>query len=375
MLRTVLAEILSPHITTLPSRSLSLGIKKDIFGYPIRPRDPETEEPPNTRRRAVRDAPAPPPVPQPHSYNEHTTESVSLYKEFLEDDRRNIRRLFVEGNEKFEGEVTQVEFQEGMQRTGLIARKHGETRSFLRTGDIVVSTYLEIQDNHVMSCEPVFNQNRDERLSMKLAAFEQDSIEEVPLAQQKEFFSIGMTPKQATHSFMITAEQALPVNYKIDVSHFFLGQYLDISGLTINRGFQGVIRRWGYKGQPKFSGGKTHRRPGSISTQGLARVLKGKKMPGIMGNKPHTTRNAQILFANYEKRYIIVEGPVQGVNGCFLYLSDSEHKDPIQGPLLHYPTFLGDRTDLGSEIYDNSVIDPSERFEEVYEKRRDRQKF
>ena len=375
MLRTLLAETLSPHFSLLPARSLAFGIKKDQFGYPIRPRDPETEEPPDTVRRAVREAPPPPPVKRPHSYDQHTRESVLLYKEFLEDDQRNIRRLFVEGNEKFEGQIQQVEFQRGMQRTGLIARKHGETRSFLRTGDIVISTYLEVPDNHVMSCDPVFNQNRDKRLSMKLAAFATENVEDVPLAQQKEFFSIGMSPKQVTHSFLITAEQALPVNYKIDISHFFAGQYLDIRGLTINRGYQGVIRRWGYKGQNKFGRTKTHRRPGSISTQGLARVLKGKKLAGIMGNRPHTTKNAQILYANYENRYLIVEGPVQGVNGCFLYLSDSEDKDPIQGPLLHYPTFLGDRMDLGSEIYDNGVVDPSERFDKVYENRRDKQKF
>ena len=375
MIRTCLSDTLTPFLSSVSTRSLAYGIKKDTFGYPIRPRDQETEEPPDSINRAIREAPPPPPVKQPHSYDQHTREGVLVYKQFLEDDQRNVRKLFTEGNKKFEGVVKQVEFQEGMRRTGLIARKHGETRSFLRTGDVVLSTYLEIQDNHVMGCDPVFNHDREERLSMRLAAFEVENFEDVPLTQQKEFYSVGMTPKQVTHSFTITAEQALPVNYKLDVSHFFAGQYIDIRGLTINRGFQGVVRRWGYKGMGTFGGGKTHRRPGSISTQGLARVLKGKKLPGIMGNRPHTTRNAQILYANYEKRYIVVEGPVQGINGCFLFLSDSENKDPIQGPLLHYPTFLGDRTDLGTEIYDNRVVDPTERFEEVYQRRKDAQKY
>lgn len=373
MLRSLLSTGHIPH--SLHVRCLSFGIKKDQFGYPIRPCDTETEEPKDTIRRVIRDAP-PPRFKTSNSHNAQTKQSVLVYKEFLKDDQRNIRRFFEdEKHDSFPVKVKQVEFKEGMIRTGLIARKHGETRSFLRSGDVVVSTYLEIQDNFVMSCDPVFYKGHTGRLSMRLAAFEADNVEDLPLSQQREFYSIGMSPKQVTHDFLITPEQALPINYKLDISHFFVGQYLDIRGLTINRGYQGVIRRWGYKGQGKFGRTKTHRRPGSISTQGLARVLKGKKLPGIMGNKPHTTHSAQILYANYKDRYLLVQGSVQGVNGCFLYLSDAMGKDPIQGPLCHYPTFLGERTALGEQIYDNSTIDPTEQFDKVFAKRREKLKW
>ena len=376
MIRRILREPSSLYTTPLriAERCLALGIMKDKFGYPVRKQDPETEEPRESKNTLIRKAPPPP--PKKHSgYDVKTNESRSVYKAYLETDRKHTLNSFVRQPPDFTDLVKPVEFLGGMKRTGLIGRKHGHTVSFLRNGDKVLSTLVEIQDNYVLSCQPTIYHGKTDYLKMKQGAFDVPHVEDVPLVKQKEYLSVGISPKQVEHEFIVTAEQALPVNFKLDISHFFVGQYLDVAGLTINRGFQGVVRRWGYKGQGKVGSGKTHRRPGSISTQGLARVLKGKKLPGIMGNRPYVTRDAQILYANYEKRYIIVEGALQGINGCFLFLSDSENKDPIQGPLLHCPTFLGQRTDMGQEIYDRGVIDPCELFDDVYNNRVDKKKL
>ena len=357
----------------IAERRITYGIMKDKFGYPVRKQDPETEEPVDSKNDLIRKAPYPSPAP-PSGYDVKSNDSIELYKAFLESDRRSMLESFVRQPPDFSELVKPVEFREGMKRIGLIGRKHGESVSFLRNGEKVVSTLVEIQDNYVMSCQPTIYHGKTDYLKMKLAAFDVPTVEDVPLVKQKEYLSVGISPKQVDHEFIVTAEQALPVNFKLDISHFFVGQYLDVAGLTMNRGFQGVVRRWGYKGQSKIGPGKTHRRPGSISTQGLARVLKGKKMPGIMGNRPFVTRDVQILYANYEKRYILVQGHLQGIHGCYLFFSDSVNKDPIQGPLLHCPTFLGHRTDMGQEIYDRGVIDPTESFDDAYNNRVDKRK-
>ena len=357
-------QLLTPTLLTslrLPSRSI--GIKKDRFGYPVRAQDPEIQE--VSKWNDLKNAPAPMIRVRKDeaglmAYKKHIERKGLAKKEFL----RECTQV-----------VPQVEFQPGMRRVGLIGRKLGETRSFFRNGDVDVSTMIEIQDNCVMSCRPTVQAEGGEKWVMRVGAFDHPRVEEVPLVKQKEFLAIGQNPKQVEREFEVSRDMILPTNYKLDISHFFVGQYVDIAGVSVNRGFQGVIRRWGYKGQGYCYGRtKTHRRPGSISTQGLARVLSGKKLPGIMGNRNIFSRDRQILFANYERKYILIHGSVTGVVGGYVFLQDAKRMDPIQGPLLHYPTFLHEPTSMGTEVYDSSIIDPSEDFETVYANRFDRVK-
>ena len=348
-------------------------VKKDKFGYPIRPEDPEIQEPKRTLKDLLSKAPLPRNRRAGEVGSDHKTfqlkgQKLGAVSSVITD---SFTALSPASN--VNDTVRAVYFEEGMRRVGLIGRKMGETRTFLRTGEMKISTLIEVPTNHVLDCSPSLNTRElgGPSVKIRLAAFDHPDVTEVPLVKQKEYMSMGLVPKQAEYYFHVSPELALPPHFTLDISHFLLGQCVDITARSVPRGFQGVIRRHGYKGMKMNLPGKTHRRPGSISTQGLARVLRGKKLPGMMGDSKTRSHKHKILQVDYSRGEMVISGVIPGLVGCFCYLRDSVEKDPIQGPLLHCPTFLGDREILGQGgiRYDASVVDPSETFEETMAKK------
>lgn len=121
----------------------------------------------------------------------------------------------------------------------------------------------------------------------------------------------------------------------------------------IDRGFQGVMKRWGFKGQPATHGQtKTHRRPGNIGSGGQkARVWKGQKMPGHMGNSYIRLKGLQILRINTEYNVMWVSGQnLPGLVGDIIYVYDSilPLKRSINNP--PFPTNLGEKQENVDEI-------------------------
>jgi large subunit ribosomal protein L3 len=110
------------------------------------------------------------------------------------------------------------------------------------------------------------------------------------------------------------------VGDKIDVTIFSPGEKVKITGTTKGRGFQGVVKRWGFAGGPNTHGNTKHRRPGSIGPgTDPSRVIKGKKMPGQYGNKRHTQTHLRIERIDAERNLIYIRGAVAGpTNGIVL---------------------------------------------------------
>ena len=106
-------------------------------------------------------------------------------------------------------------------------------------------------------------------------------------AMAKKCQNAGVPFKQHICKFRTTLEGLLPPGTPLDVAHLRVGQYVDVFGFTIDKGFQGVMKRWGFHGMPASHGQtKTHRKMGNVASSGMGRVWKGTKMPGHMGNRP-----------------------------------------------------------------------------------------
>jgi large subunit ribosomal protein L3 len=105
---------------------------------------------------------------------------------------------------------------------------------------------------------------------------------------------------------------------KVDI--FAVGEYVKVTGTTKGRGFQGVVKRWGFGGGPNTHGNTKHRRPGSIGPgTDPSRVIKGKKMPGHYGAERHTQANLRIEKVDAERNLIYIRGSVAGpTNGIVL---------------------------------------------------------
>lgn len=110
---------------------------------------------------------------------------------------------------------------------------------------------------------------------------------------------------------------------EINVGLFKEGESVNIQGITKGKGFQGGVKRWGFKGKLSSTHGTRHdrRKLGSIGTQGINKVIKGKKMPGRMGTKTQTIKNLKIIKIDVEKNLLVVKGAIPGQNNRLLKIS------------------------------------------------------
>ena len=126
-------------------------------------------------------------------------------------------------------------------------------------------------------------------------------------------------PYRYLKEFRLDNVEEFKVGDVIDVSRFEPGEKVKVSGISKGKGFQGVVKRWGFSGRNATHGVKhEERKPGSIGSAFPQRVIKGKKMPGRMGNERVTIKNLEIVDIDKEKNLIAVKGGVPGRRGALL---------------------------------------------------------
>lgn len=188
-----------------------------------------------------------------------------------------------------------MEWQKNFRRTGVIARKIGIYPMWLKNGKKISTTLLQVVDNHVIKYTPPqeytpMQPTRIKNLS-KFGCLLVGAVSIDPSLLTKNYASIfansGVMPKSVLRRFFISPEAALLPGTPLTVNHFRVGDTVDVRGCTIDRGFQGVMKRHGFHGMPATHGQtKTHRRGGNIGAGGeKGRVFPGTKMPGHMGNR------------------------------------------------------------------------------------------
>lgn len=131
----------------------------------------------------------------------------------------------------------------------------------------------------------------------------------------------GLEPMDHLREFRTNGngEDAYQVGDVLTVEKFAEVAKVDVTGNTKGRGFQGVVKRWNFSGGPRTHGSMMHRRGGSYGMcQWPGEILKGKKMPGQMGNKSRTTQNLRVVKVIPEKNLLLVKGSVHGYNGSLV---------------------------------------------------------
>ncbi|XP_050520654.1 39S ribosomal protein L3, mitochondrial [Daktulosphaira vitifoliae] len=236
-------------------------------------------------------------------------------------------------------------------RSGLIARKIGNYPLWLNNGKSVLTTLLQVIDNHVIKYippgefdpprKPYSCPNHKKQLGCLLVGAESADPQYFTKEYCGIFYKEGMMPKKYLGRFLISPEAALQPGTPLLASHFRVGDTIDIRGKTIDRGFQGVMKRWGFHGMPATHGvTKSHRRGGNIGHGGeKGRVFPGTKMPGHMGNRYRIHRGATILRINHKFNVIWVKGVASpGETNSIVYLYDTLL--PLRKPktALPFPT-------------------------------------
>lgn len=140
--------------------------------------------------------------------------------------------------------------------------------------------------------------------------------------QVGHFKKAGVAPQHELGEFRTESlGKELKVGDVLTVAKFTEGQMVDVIGTTKGRGFQGVVKRWNFDGQPASHGHMMHRRGGSYGCrQWPGEVAKGKKMPGHMGNKSHTTQNLEVVKVIEDKNLLLIKGSVHGPKGGTVYV-------------------------------------------------------
>lgn len=135
----------------------------------------------------------------------------------------------------------------------------------------------------------------------------------------------GVEPKQKLVEFLVHEMFKLDVGTELRSNHFTPGEFVDVTGTSIGKGTQGVMKRWGFKGAPATHGtSKAHRKPGSIGMSTKpGRVFKGKKMPGRMGNERVMVRRLMVFRVDAQRNLIFVRGAVPGNSGNWVRVRNS----------------------------------------------------
>ena len=217
-------------------------------------------------------------------------------------------------------------------RTGIIAKKVGMTRLYLVDGTHVPVTVLSLQD-----CQVVANQTVEKNgyFSVTIGTDNKEKIKNIPKAQKESYSKLKITPKQKIKEFKVAESNMIEVGKEIGANHFVVGQYIDVTGITIGKGFAGAMKRHNFSGLRASHGVSiSHRSHGSTgNSQDPGKVFKGKKMAGHMGNKQRTIQNLQVVAADADRGLIFVKGGLPGSKGSWLALKDSVKKAlPSEAP-------------------------------------------
>ena len=193
-------------------------------------------------------------------------------------------------------------------RTGIIAQKVGMTRLFTPEGNHVPVTVLKVDDCEVVG---VRSQEKDGYVAVQLGAGKAKE-KRVAKAQRVQFAKANIAPKKKVVEFRVSEDCVLPVGAELSVNHFVKGQFVDVTGTSIGKGFAGVMKRWNFAGDCATHGASlTHRSGGSTGQrQDPGKVFKNKKMPGHMGAVQVTVQNLQVVDLDEEKGLIMVKGAV-----------------------------------------------------------------
>ncbi len=205
---------------------------------------------------------------------------------------------------------------------GILGKKLGMTQVFTKSGKLIPVTVIEVEPNVVTQIKTV---EKDGYNAIQLGY-------ETVKPKNSNKAKIGHTNKASTEPKRFLREirgvdvSSYTLGQVIDANVFKEGEVVDVTGTSKGKGFQGVIKRWNQSRGPMGHGSQYHRGVGSLGTMLPMHVLKGKKLPGHMGNQTTTIQNLEIVQVDLENNVILVKGNVPGPKKSLVMIRTSVKK-------------------------------------------------
>src|SRR6201993_401572 len=213
-------------------------------------------------------------------------------------------------------------------KIGLLGRKVGMTRVYDANGKatpvtVIVAggnTLLQIKSQQQDGYDAVqvgFDSQKESRMSKPL------------LGHLKK---ANAEPKKFVREFRLPEGTQVDADLNLSVSQFVPGEFVDVIGRSKGKGFQGVVKKHGFAGQPAAHGSKTHRRNGAVGNRSTpGRIWKNMGMPGHMGDNRVTIQNLRIAQVRPEENIILICGAVPGSNGSYVVVRPAKKKSAAAG--------------------------------------------
>jgi len=214
-------------------------------------------------------------------------------------------------------------------RSGVIAKKLGMTRLFTEDGRQVPVTVLQMENLQVVAQR---TDERDGYTAVQLGAGAAKP-KNVSKPMRGHFAVAKVEPKRKLVEFRVAPDNLIEVGAEITAEHFLPGQYVDVAGTSIGKGFAGGMKRWNFGGLRASHGvSVSHRSHGSVGQcQDPGRIFKGKKMAGHMGSVRVTVQNLEVVKTDADRGLIMVKGAVPGSKGGWVTVRDAVKRAAPEG--------------------------------------------
>jgi large subunit ribosomal protein L3 len=202
---------------------------------------------------------------------------------------------------------------------GILGKKLGMTQIFDKDGNIIPVTVVEAGPCPILEI-------KDNPLKIKIG-FENVKESRVNKPKMGLFNKAKVAPTRLMREFESSDNKEYQVGQEIKVDLFKPGDFIDVSGVSKGKGFQGGMKRWHWAGGPEGHGSMHHRRVGSIGASAdPSRTYRGTHMPGQMGNKRVTVQGLRVMQVDLENNVLLIQGAVPGAKNAYLEIKISRKK-------------------------------------------------